>query len=150
MRQANLRPPSVRPRSFLPDWPVLGPVLGGLLRPVSNPDGELEYAFVSGRPGTKTGKEPKLASLFPVSTARNGTTPPTIRIGAGSLSPRREHATTQQRRRRGGAGRPRGGVRQRQPYVLPFLVLLAGDPLALPFVLVFSPSRVLDPGQRAR
>ena len=48
---------------------------------------ERDYAFVSGRPGTKTGPEPKLASFFPVSTARNGTTPPTIRIGAGSLSP---------------------------------------------------------------
>jgi hypothetical protein len=107
---------------------------------------ELECVFVSGRTGTKTGPEPKLASLS--RSPRPGTEPdllPSESVpAAGSLSPRPEHATTQQRRRRGGSRRPRGGARWRRPYVPPFLVLLAGDSLALPFVLVLSPSsRVL-------
>ena len=28
----------LRPRSFLADWPIFGPIPGGMLRPVSNPD----------------------------------------------------------------------------------------------------------------
>jgi hypothetical protein len=71
---------TLRPRSFMADWPVPGPVLGGMLRPISNPDAN----GIVARPGTKIGPEPKLASLFPVSTARNGTGLPALRIGSGS------------------------------------------------------------------
>jgi hypothetical protein len=119
---------SIRPRSFPPDWPVPD----GMLRPVSNPDANGNMR--SFRPGL----EPKLASLFPVSTARSGTRPPALRIGSGSCATTRavEQATAGQR----------GAVRgDSDPTSFPFLVLLAGDPLALPFVLVVTPSsRVLE------
>jgi len=96
--------PLGRPRSFLPDWPVPEPVPGGSLRPVFNPDGnETMRSF-------RAGLERKLVRnqnwLLFSQSPRPGTEPhllPSGSVPAPCLhSPRREHATTQQRRRRGG------------------------------------------------
>jgi len=112
--------------------------------------GWVECAFVSVRPGTKIDPEP-LVSLFPVSTVRKE---PDL-IPSGSVPAPCLHDASTRRRSRGDGGAARGdhgaarGDRgaawgDGNPTSSPFLVLLAGDSLALPFVLVLSPSsRVL-------